>query len=663
VAQYFAEYLFFSCLLGAILWLPGCVLLATVFGKWDLNGLRTLAGICLGLAVWVVSLFALAAAGQLHRWSLLLLCAGWLIAGITLHFRRGVGLGILEPRGETPARLADNSQDHSALCLPPAKRRSALRSPNVSLRGSIPWAVLLALVLVPCLLRAMIPEVMWDAGVYHLTLPKLYIAHGGFRPVEFNVYSNWPLNAELLFAAAMLVKDYVLATLVHFGFGVLILYAIGVCCRSAGHRRSIWLAVFLFLGNRTVLMEMGLAYIDLAYTFFFLAGFVFILRALDDQSGRRTWLLLSGLCCGILAGTKLTGIAGAAAIGALLLPGLVARGRSGLWAEVRTILAWFILPVFALFVPWLVKTAWFTGNPVYPFLYGWLGGPDWSPALSAQFAAWHKRIGMGHGLVDYLLLPLRVILMGDEGYAHFAGRICWWWVLLIPTAIVFGRKEPLVRRCLAAAGLYFVLWSVSSQQIRFLIPILPLLAIASAVTVYRLLDSVRNVRRRSVFASGCLVLTAIAAVGVNLDNSARAIAFLIVLNRQGTDIRQKLIEPIYGFVDSHLPANARVLYLNANHGFFLNREYLADSFFEASQIVDWLRPASNREQVRNLLAARGITHVLIYNKDWGIAYPPAFLELLDDPAQSRVIYRSDDGRLSLAKLTPSAAPTSQASLP
>lgn len=628
--QYIAEYLVFSCLLGAILWLSGCVLLATAFGSWDLNGLRPLAVICMGLVVWIASLFALAAAGQLQHWSILLLCAGWLIAGITLHLRRDVGLGILRLR-------------------------------NVSPKGAIQGPVLLAVVLVPCFIRAMSPEVAWDANTYHLTLPKLYIAHGGFRPVEFNVYSSWPLNIELLFTAAMLVKDYVLATLIHFGFGILTLYTIGVCCRCAGHRRSIWLAVFLFLVNRTVLTEMVIAYIDLAYTFFFLAGFVFMLRALDDQSRRRTWLLLSGLCCGILAGTKLTGIVGAGAIGALLLPGSVARGRHGLWPEVRMVLAWFILPVFALLVPWLVKTAWFTGNPVYPFLYGWFGGPDWSPALSSEFAAWHKSIGMGRGFIDYLLLPLRVILMGDDDYPHFAGHICRSWALLIPMAVVFGRKEPLVRRCLAVAGFYFVVWSVSSQQIRFLVPILPLLGIGAAVTVDRLLDRISDVRRRSVFATGCLILTAITAVGMNLGNCAEAAIFLRELNRRGDGVRQVAVDPVYTFVNRHLSANARLLCLNTNHCFFLDREYLADSFFEASQIADWLRPASNRAQVRNLLAARGITHVLIESKDWGIAYPPAFLELLADPVESRIIYHSDDGRFSLVELTPSATSTSYVS--
>ena len=59
-------------------------------------------------------------------------------------------------------------------------------------------------------MKALWPRVSWDANVYHLTVPRLYVEHGGFRRIPFNVYSNWPLNTELLFVVASLLRDYVL---------------------------------------------------------------------------------------------------------------------------------------------------------------------------------------------------------------------------------------------------------------------------------------------------------------------------------------------------------------------------------------------------------------------------------------------------------------------
>lgn len=624
MTRYLAEYGLFSCLLSVMLWLPGVVLAAVTLRNWEPRSLRPLASICLGLAVWTASTFVLAALGWLTLRSILVLFAIWVVLGFATCLR------LWNQPGAAPA------------------------GPVVTAR-SVLLGAFLALVLAPCLIAAMRPEVAWDAGTYHLTLPKLYIAHAGFRPVEFNVYSNWPLNTELLFAVAMLLKDHVLATLLHFGFGVLTLYAIFACCRTTHSSVGPWLAMFLLLTNHSVLWEMTVAYVDLAYAFFFLAGFVFLLHALEDRPGRRGALLLAGLCGGILAGIKLSGIVGAAAIGTLLIPRLFTVGRRHLPSEWRTIVAWFVLPLIVLPLPWLIKAAWYTGNPVYPLLYGWFGGPDWSPALSAQLADWQRSIGMGRTPIDYLLLPLRVIWMGDTGYAHFDGRICKWWIMLVPLAIVFGRRQPLVRRSLAVAGLYFAIWSITSQQMRFLIPILPLLAIAAAITVEDLLKRVRRPRRQRVLTGLAVIAAGLTAAGVNLGNCADAAAFLRQLHEYGDAVRQAAVPAAHRFINDHLPQDARLLCLNTNEGFFLERDYLADSFFEASQVADWLRSAADKSQVRRRLSARRITHILIANKDWQIAYPPSLTELIADPRWARPLYRSSDGMFAVLELASPAA--------
>jgi hypothetical protein len=609
---YIAEYSVLFCLLGAILWLPGAVIAVLALRDPELEELRRPARIVLGLAVWTAFMFTLAATGQLHRWCLLGFCLPWL----------GLGLLFYRRSDRTPGAAGRAN---------PLSRRAIVRG------------VLLTVIVAPCFILAMSPEVAWDASVYHLTLPKLYIGHQGFQSVAFSIYSNWPLNTELLFTAAMLLKDYVLATMVHFGFGLLTLYAIYTLCRVFHRREIAWLAMFLFLANQVVLWELSVAYIDLAYAFWFVAAFIFMMWWMENRPGRRTALLLCGLCCGLLAGVKVNGIMGVGALAVLLLLRLVRLNRREFWDQAREMLGCFVLPVIALWLPWLLKAAWYAGNPVYPLLYHGFGGLDWSATLSAQFAAWQKGIGMGRTAADYVLLPARVILLGDTGYAHFDGRICRWWILLIPLMLVYGMRSPLVRRCLAVSGLFFVLWSVSSQQIRLLIPILPLLAVAAAATIHDLAERIRRPSRREATLSVCVIASALTAVGVNAGNYGRAFDLLKDLHERGPAVRQAAIHPVYRFINESLPADARLLCLNTNEGFFLNREYLADSCFEASQIADWLRPASTKSEVRARLADRGITHVLIAKKDWGIAYPPALLALLSDPDCVRPLYRSADG--------------------
>ena len=78
--------------------------------------------------------------------------------------------------------------------------------------------------------------------------------------------------------------------------------------------------------------------------------------------------------------------------------------------------------------------------------------------------------------------------------------------------------------------------------------------------------------------------------------------------------------------------------LNNNHGFFLDRDYIADSFFEASQL-NAAFAASGRQELPRLFERLGVTHVLVDRAPW-VRFPPFIWEYLDDPGNATVIYRS-----------------------
>ena len=621
-------------LLAAACWLAGVWLERRLYGDMD-DTLRQLRRWCLGLGLWIACTFTLAATGLLKRWSVLAVLGALAVAGAVTWFRN--------------------------------------RQPTAPIRVR-PGHLLLAgagiATLLPLYLLALTPAVSWDASAYHLTLPKLYLAHGGFRPVTMNVYSNWPQSVELLFAVAMAVQDYVLAKLVHFGFGLLTLYAVWVGCRTCHpegvrtkHGRSVsgWLAMPLLLANGVVALEIRTAYVDLAYAFFFVAGFLFMIEALDREP-RALWL--AGVCCGLVAGIKITGVVGAAVIGALYLPRFGRALRRGEpMAALRPFLIRFGLPVLVLWAPWPARAAWLTGNPFYPLFHDLFGGPDWSSALSAKLQAWQSSIGMGRAPVDYLLLPVRIFLDGGVGYDHFDGELGAFWLILIPLAIWSAINVPpkggqrntvLVRRCLAAAGIYFVFWSLSAQQMRFLIPALPLLAIACAVAVVGLLDRLPRASWRR--AGRALAFTA--AFGVLVADQGRVLAAgyrtLGVYLRAPGDLLPTAVHPVYRFVNDRLPPDALVLFLGTNQRFFCDREVLADSFFEASQIAAWLAPAGNVPELRRLLEERGVSHLLVDRRllagGLPFGYPATLGELLGDPQHVDVLYRSQDDRFSVFEL-------------
>ena len=91
--------------------------------------------------------------------------------------------------------------------------------------------------------------------------------------------------------------------------------------------------------------------------------------------------------------------------------------------------------------------------------------------------------------------------------------------------------------------------------------------------------------------------------------------------------------------------------VNTNHGFFCHREYLADSFFEASQTRELVMGCNTRSDVAELLRDHGLTHVLVDARNRGIPYPQAFLDFLEEPTPlAEQIYRSEEGRFTLLEL-------------
>jgi hypothetical protein len=579
-------------ILAVAAWLPGYALERALWRSRDLEGLRPLARVCTGLIFWIACLFALAASGRLVAPVIYCVAAATAMAAAV-------------------ARLRYHA------------------SPRTLRGGDLAFVAAILVFTFPLFILSLSPHVSWDAGAYHLALPRRYIEAGGFVPVEMNVYSNWPLATELLFAAAMLVGDHVVAKGVHFLFGVL--------------------AVPLVLANPILLFEFSVAYVDLAYAFFFTTALLFMVFGLERRS--RAALLLSGLCAGALTGIKITGVMGAAAVGALALPAVVSALRERDRAPLRDVALLFAAPTLAAWVPWIAKSAAYTGNPFYPLLFDVFGGPDWSATLSVQLRVWLESFGMGRDALDFLRLPLRVALSGGGPRDPFHGDLGDFWVAIVPVAAILGWRQRLARYSLVAAALYFVFWSVGSQQARFLIPVLPPLAMASGVALVEGTSRLRTAGLRKV----ALAAMAFAAAGLVLVQGHRpfasGLALLPVLLHDADAMKRAAVHPIYGFVERELPSDARILLLDSNQTFFLERETLADSFFEASQIADWLRSCATPVEVRRRLAERRVSHVLVDRaRHWGIPWPKPLTTLLRDDSLATLQHRSADGRFELFEL-------------
>lgn len=571
-----------------------------------------------GAAVWIAVLALLASVGLFRRASLLLVAVALCVLGLVVALRaRDAGTGSLADEGEPPAR--------------PARRWA-----------SAPLLVSLGVVLAVLALQALRPNVSWDANVYHLTLPRLMLEAGGWVDQEMLVYSHWPLGIDLLFGLGMAIDSYVTAKLLHFAFGVATLLAAARLTLSLGSGVTVAaLASAAVLMNPVVQYEMRIAYVDLAQAFFLATAALHVLaahRAKPDDCARH--LNLAGLCAAAVVSCKLNGFFG---LVALLCLFVAQRGVGEVRSSVSH-LGRLLAPSLAIGSFWLAKSLLFTGNPIYPLLFGVFGGDHWSARLSEQHGAWLRAIGMGREPLDFVLLPYRVLWHGELGYATFDGQLHRVWVLVVALALFAAVGQSRVRALLVAVAVLFVLWATSTQQMRFLIPCLPLLAAAGASGLERLLEKGRSGLLPPVVsvATALLLLTSSA---VYLKQTARLGGDLV---RFGAQIESLVVHPVYPWIDNNLPETAKLLLINTNHGFWVRRSYIADSFFEASQIADATRDFEDGSQALEWMAEHGVTHLLIERRDRRIEFSEGLMEAIEG---SYFLFRSQDERFEVRAVT------------
>jgi len=176
------------------------------------------------------------------------------------------------------------------------------------------------------------------------------------------------------------------------------------------------------------------------------------------------------------------------------------------------------------------------------------------------------------------------------------------------------RAPPLVRQSLAVAAGFWALWFfLVSHQVRFLLPVAPLLSLITAWAFIWLL-----VRRRPPavrVGAMALLLLILAAEWPWSYGPERAFFMARLPYLRGEQTRQEYIDsrvdvmPLFHVANNELPADALVLMLPyETRGYYLERRYLWAH--PASQRVLRFEEHSSAEELLATLRGLGVTHLI-----------------------------------------------------
>ncbi len=329
-------------------------------------------------------------------------------------------------------------------------------------------ALALVLLGVPFLL-CFVPELGFDALRTHLWLAR-ELAATGVLPVDpsnWNVYM--PNATAVLFGASGLIGGEIGAKLLHFSLGALIALLPGVFVEERLEPGGVWLYAAFWLVMPVVAWEMCTAYIDLGMTLFLLAAILCLFRW--RRFGTEGWLTFAAIFTGLALTAKPTALPWLAWLtGAVFVFGIfLRRPRRDVLLHAGIFVALAVLIV----APWLFRTYFLTGNPLFPLPLPGFHSDLISPAIVSEVRREQLAFGFGRGVGALAALPWN-LLIHPEAFRGGPGPLVF---LTLPLLAVWWRRCSGWDRWFALSFAFGTLvWFFTAQEIRYLLPVLPLAA-------------------------------------------------------------------------------------------------------------------------------------------------------------------------------------------
>ncbi len=276
-----------------------------------------------------------------------------------------------------------------------------------------------------------------------------------------------------------------------------------------------------------------------------------------------------------------------------------------------------------LFSPWMIRAWYLTGNPVFPLANRVFHSPFFPPAMERAALAAYANEGVGRSLPALLALPW-TLTFSPGPFRGTPGVI-----FLVGIALSFFRNRGRqIRYGFFLLAGFFYTWALTAQEIRYLMPAVPLMAIlATRGLLGGAADREKDVRSgftaRVVHCAGYLALLAGASLAIpavypawvgewTYWHSYKSPLRYLSGRETAQDFLARDVPSIYAYdyINAHLAPNDRVLLLNDAFQFYSRVPTLYSFTVEGERI---LSPATEREVMARLADSR-ITHVLInYN--------------------------------------------------
>jgi tetratricopeptide (TPR) repeat protein len=463
------------------------------------------------------------------------------------------------------------------------------------------------------------PAMSWDAVTYQLVLPEFYFKAHGFYPVTGILPAHYPSLGQMILSWGLLWGGDSLARsfcfLAHLGTA-LALAALG---KRLADGPTGWTAAAFYWVFPYFNLYSTRGYVDLFTGFYAVLGLGWLaVQAArpgpTDPQGERGERFLAFAALGAAWGLKYDAFSFWLA-GLGLAAWSFRKGGRFPRGDAFGLAAW---PLF-FFLPWALKSWLYVHNPVFPHLAGVFKSFDWTDfderaaRIKFHFEGWR-------GLLQIPAMPWKFFF---ENYSGAPNED----VSLVPlvffpaAAAGWISGDETSRRwgpVWAAALIPFLLWTVTSQQLR-LIACVPALLSLPLASGYRYASSIWDGRRRvSALLVGFLFCLCAFYLFRSLAQQPTPFAYAL-----GFQSRQRFLDAVLrpegypevaAYLNRILPEDAKVLILGQQNGYELDRISSYDFDYTYPVLKKWTEDSSTPGGLYRKFLEAGFTHIL-YNSN------------------------------------------------
>ena len=492
-------------------------------------------------------------------------------------------------------------------------------------------ATLLPLGLV--LITALAPPTAKDTLLYHFALPKAFIAQHSNAFIDGNIASYLAMGTEVQYVWAMLLGNIFSARAGEAAAGAIGFLFVAGLLRGAyrwaseiGITRPTSMLVMLTIASiPTAYYVASSGYIDIALALFVTLATYALTRWWKDQTW--SWAILIAIFLGAALSIKLTAVFVFAAFALIVL--LRAREAKNSVATARgsdprsagkIVLTGFAALLLAGVIasPWYLRTGLSTGSPVFPFYMSiWKGEADgWDVERSNLFQGMNAQYGGEQkNAVDYLLAPVNIsVIAQPEDARYFDGVLGVAFLIGLPILIWALWKFELPVEARIGAGIAAIMclfWLFSSQQLRYLLPIVPVLAIAIAASAETIAAKISSIGRVLQYA---LIAAAICGLLTTAAWFCQKAPLRVALGGETRDqylTRNLDYYPYYQTLNTDAAPDAKVWLINMRRDTYnIERPVFSDYLFEDWTLRKMVWESRTVQELRAKTAAMGVQYVL-----------------------------------------------------